>query len=69
MSVEFRAAHHTDKISRKLCVRTYHITVVYFTPQTLNNFNFNYFVSIHSYPILFLHYYSKVTIFTEIMCF
>jgi len=48
-----RVLHHVDNTTPTLGIRTHHITSVYITPQTLNNFNFHYFIIIHSYPILF----------------
>jgi hypothetical protein len=55
---KLRAAHHTDNTSPILWVRSRHVTAVYSTPKTLNNFNFHHFIIIHSYSIL--NYYSTV---------
>lgn len=52
-----------------LWIKTDHITAVYITPHTLNNFNFHYFISAHSCPVFFYNYYSKVKLLTEIICF
>jgi hypothetical protein len=47
-ALSFLTAPHTDNTSPVLWVRTHPIT-----PQTLNNFNFHYFITSHFYPILF----------------
>ena len=58
------APHSTSPILR---IRTRHITAVYINPQTLNNFNFHYFIIIH-YPILLLLLLLfKTKILTEII--
>ena len=44
---------HTGNTTPSLWIRTHHITAVYLTPQTLNNFNFYHFIIINSYPVLF----------------
>jgi hypothetical protein len=45
--------HHPDNASPVLCIRTHHITAVNITSHTLNNFNFHYFIIVHSYLILY----------------
>ena len=43
--------HHMTAVY--LTPQTHHMTAVYLTPQALNNFNFYYFIIIHSCPIIF----------------
>jgi hypothetical protein len=47
-----QVVHHRANTSSRLWIRTHHITAVYITPQTQNNFNFHYFIIVHSYFIL-----------------
>jgi len=55
MSVCCVSSASQSKTSSRLWIRTHHITAVYITAQTQNNFNFHYFIIVHSYFILLLN--------------
>ena len=48
-------------------ISTRHITIVYITPQILNNFNIHYYIIILYHPILFYVIIFKTKILTEII--
>jgi len=39
--------------SPMLWIKIHHITAVYITPQTLDNFIVHHFIIIHSHPVMF----------------
>jgi len=61
-----QVVHHRANTSSRLWIRTHHITAVYITPHTQNNFNFHYFIIIHSYFILL---FNSKTMLIEIIYF
>jgi hypothetical protein len=61
---------HTSITSPILWIKTYHITVVYITPHTLNNFKFHYFIIIHSYSLsFFFFFFLRRYNFREVLAF
>jgi hypothetical protein len=61
-----QVVHHRGNTSSQLWIRTHHITAVCITPQTQINFNFHYFIIVHSYFILL---FNSKTMLIEIIYF
>jgi len=48
------SVHHTDNTSPTLWIRMHHMTAVYITPHTLNNFNLHCFIiSLFYFTLIF----------------
>ena len=61
-----QVVHHRANTSSRLWIRTHHIIAVYITPQTQNNFNFHYLITVHSYFILL---FNSKTMLIEVIYF